>query len=464
MISFPGFQVIKDTFQKHFGDTSKIRFVRAPGRVNLIGEHTDYNGYPVLPIAIDRDIVIGFAPTGDGIIDGINTDARFARRTFHVSESVHRFDQGDWGNYMKAALCGLIEAGIVVGETLHGFKAVYSGVIPESAGLSSSSALVVATAMAFLAANNINVDRVHLAEVLASAERYAGLEGGGMDQAISLMGEKGKALKIDFFPLRVRPVALPEGYSFVVCNSLVRAPKTELARYAYNRRVVECRLAMALLQKLSAVFTGKNVDAIRLADLSPAQLGLSEEKVFHIAHEAMEGSPHYIDEIAKRLGISIQEVEERYCTLQDGTILRPPSDGFEVWKRYLHVVTEAHRVELAVQELENRNAKAVGELMNQSHTSCRDDYEVSCPELEMLVLLARNHGAIGARLTGAGFGGCTVNLIAKESTEEFLHAMWKEFYKERIADRSNFLNKTHMNNFGLFECRSSDGASVISVS
>lgn len=451
------------SFEKNFGKSNEVRLIRAPGRVNLVGEHTDYNGYPVLPVAIDRDITIACASSDDQMIHIVNTNSKYYPRSFHLNECDQSFEQGDWGNYVKASVRGLVEANVIHQEKVRGFNAVYSGNIPESAGLSSSSALVVATAIAFLNVNAIEIDRLTLAEILSHAERFVGTEGGGMDQAISLLGKKGKALKIDFFPLRVKPVQLLTGYSFVVCNSLIRAPKTESARHEYNRRVVECRLAMALLEKIYCVLMGNKFNSVRLADVAAARLGLTEEKTFQIAREAMEGSPLHIDEIARRLGISVKEVEEKYCTLKDDSLVTPPSNGFEVLKRYMHVVNEARRVEHAVQALEEENAKAFGDLMNQSHESCRDNYEVSCPELDALVSIARQNGAIGSRLTGAGFGGCTINILAKESAEEFLQAMWKEFYKERIENRSNFLNMTHINNFGLFEYRSSDGASVISV-
>ena len=228
------------------GQTSAF-IVRAPGRVNLIGEHTDYNGYPVMPMAIDRDFVFILAPRTDGTIDIVNESPSFERRTFDARFPVSPYHQGDWGNYIKAAVHGILEAGWVDPKKAAGFQAIVGGTIPESAGLSSSSALVVASALAFLTANNKRIDKDHLAELLARAERYVGSEGGGMDQAVSLLAETGKALKIDFFPLRTQPVSLPENLSFVVCNSLIRAPKSESIRYAYNRRVIECRLATALV-------------------------------------------------------------------------------------------------------------------------------------------------------------------------------------------------------------------------
>jgi N-acetylgalactosamine kinase len=320
-------------------------------------------------------------------------------------------------------------------DPARGFRAVYSGNIPDAAGLSSSSALVVVSGLVFLTANGTPYDPLALADLLARAERYVGTESGGMDQAISLLGQPGKALRIDFFPLRARPVSLPAGYTFVISHSLVRASKSAEARAQYNLRVVECRLACALAAQAISCTTGRSVTAERLSNLAPEKLFLPAEEAERIVHEALGENPWSSGEIAKKLGKTVKQLSDSYCRLQDGSPVPEPASGFKLWKRYRHVTSEARRVEQAVQALEQGDVQRFGDLMNESHASCRDDYEVSCPELEALVAIARDHGALGARLTGAGFGGSSVNLVALSQTNQFMEAMKREFYAGRIQEK-----------------------------
>ena len=445
MVSYPG--------------KSPSSIVRAPGRVNLIGEHTDYNGYPVLPMAIDRDFVFIVSPRKDLSVELINENPSFERRTFTTEFPLPPYKQGDWGNYVKAAVHGILEAGLVDVKKAVGLQAVVGGTIPESAGLSSSSALVVASALAFLAANNVEVDHEELAELLAHAERYVGSEGGGMDQAVSLLAEANKALKIDFFPLRTEPVPLPNNLTFVVCNSLMRAPKSESVRYAYNRRVIECRLATALIAKAVGDKTGITVRPARLADLSAERLKIDQRALDEIALNAIGERSLSMNEVAQRLGERVDTVEKKLCTLRDGSILPEPSDGFRVWNRYWHVVTEARRVTSAVKAMREGESAVVGALMSESHASCRDDYEISCPELEVLVSIAREHGALGARLTGAGFGGCTVNAVPAERVETFLRGVTAAYYNGYIKreKEKSFTQFTNLHDV-IFFCRATTGA------
>jgi N-acetylgalactosamine kinase len=453
------YERLNNLFTTRFPGNRPQLIVRAPGRVNLIGEHTDYNGYPVLPMAIDRDFVFVLASNSSRTIHLQNEDPSFGARTFDAAFPVAPYKQGDWGNYVKAAVHGVLEAGLVVPDHALGFDAIVGGTIPESAGLSSSSALVVASALAFLAVNMITVDKKSLADLLARAERYVGSEGGGMDQAVSLLAEAGKALKIDFFPLRTRPIPLPEKVLFVVCNSLIRAPKSESVQYAYNRRVIECRLAAALLSNVVAQKTGKNITVNRLADLSADRLGIQPEALREWALQAIGDHSLLLTEIAERLGKTREIVEKENCTLQDGSTLKEPSDGFRVWNRYRHVVTEAERVELTGKALQEGNLAEIGSLMNLSHASCRDDYEISCSELEALVSIAREYGAFGARLTGAGFGGCTVNAVLKDNVERFVQGVTTEYYEGYVKREKGraFTGYRNLRDV-LFPCRASMGA------
>jgi N-acetylgalactosamine kinase len=450
---------LQGKFRAEFPQYRARFFVRAPGRVNLIGEHTDYNGYPVMPMALDRDIVFAMAPSGDATVELVNEEQRFGRRSFAARFPVTPYKQGNWGNYVKAAVHGLLEAGLVSKSNTIGFRAVVGGTIPESAGLSSSSAMVVAAALAFLTANNAQFDRKTLADVLAHAERYVGSEGGGMDQAISLLAKSDHALRIDFFPLRTELVPLRKELTFVVCNSLIRAPKSESVRYAYNRRVVECRLATALLANAIGQRMGKTIKATRLSELSGEQIGLKPDELHGIADQAIGEKPLMLKVIAERLGTTPEQVQRVYCMQSDGTPLAEPQDGFKIWNRYKHVVTEAERVGSTVKACRSGDIAEVGALMNQSHASCRDDYELSCPELEALVSIARERGALGARLTGAGFGGCSVNVVPSEEAEQFIHAMTVDYYegyvkREKGRDFTGYRDLRDV----LFPCRASMGA------
>ena len=446
-------------YRSSFSGQSPVFIVRAPGRVNLIGEHTDYNGYPVMPMAIDRDFVFILAPRTDSTVDITNESPSYKRRTFDARFPVTPYEQGDWGNYIKAAVHEILEAGWIDPKKAMGFQAVIGGTIPESAGLSSSSALVVASALAFLAANNKQIDKNRLAELLARAERYVGSEGGGMDQAVSLLAEAGKALKIDFFPLRTQLTSLPDKLSFVVCNSLIRAPKSESVRYAYNRRLIECRLATALVAKAVEERSGKNIQPNRLADLSSDKLGLEQRTIDKIVVQSIGEKPLSLKEIAQLLGETTEAVQNRLCTLRDGSVLTEPPGGFKVWNRYKHVVTEAQRVDSAVGAFADGDFFSVAELMNQSHASCRDDYEVSCPELEALVSMSREHGALGARLTGAGFGGCTVNAVPSDQVTQFIDGVTAAYYLGYVSQEKErpFTHYTNLHDV-IFVCRATTGA------
>ncbi|MBL0175912.1 MAG: galactokinase [Ignavibacteria bacterium] len=444
---------LESMFVDLYGVARSPRLLRAPGRVNLIGEHTDYNGYPVLPMAIARGIRCLAAPRNDGTVRIANTDGRFGERVIALDALEHAFPQGDWANYVLAALRGLFVDAFIPREHALGFDAVFDSDLPVASGLSSSSALVVVSALAALAANGRSADPLLLATALARAERHAGAEGGGMDQAIALLARKGHALKIDFFPLRTRPVPIPDGCDFVVCNSLVPAAKTAAAREAYNHRVAECRLAALLLATALGIDPTPSGRPIRLAALSPAATGLSVNTLLDAGEDAFGTAPWSARDVSQRTGIPLPDLELRYRL--------PDADArFHLLQRFRHVLTEAARVQAAALALAGGAAEAMGSLMDASHASCRDDYDVSCPELEELVALAKRHGALGARLTGAGFGGCTVNLLPADMVDTFITAMARDFY----AAREDVLAASGMTlNDALFPCVPSDGAGEIAV-
>ena len=371
--------MLRGTYERDFGKPRRGRLVRAPGRINLIGEHIDYNGLPVLPMAIQRQVTILFEGRDDGVVHFTNTDCRYPPRKFLLSASIPAGPGGDWGNYLKAAAQTLVAE---FGD-LKGIQGTVSSDIPVAAGLSSSSALVVACALALIHANDLTVDTRSLMSLLAKGECYVGTQGGGMDQAICLGGQKDRALKIHFDPLELHPVAIPAGWRFVLSNSQVTAEKSGRVQTTYNLRTEECRRALDQVK-------GKlNLDP----DLSYSEL-------------MDRASLEYLLAASRELDDPI------------GARLR-------------HVVTEAGRVGRAALALTHDQPEVFGNLMTASHQSLRDDYEVSCKELDTLVEIATAHKARGARLTGAGFGGCVIALCATGETDSLIHAIRREYYAKR---------------------------------
>ncbi|WP_412069415.1 galactokinase [Rubrivirga sp. IMCC43871] len=302
----------------------------APGRVNLIGEHIDYHGGPVLPAALGRGITAAWAPRADRQVQAVSV--REAGVSFDLREIGHARPGGDWAAYLEAAATMVDDA---VGVDL-----LVTSDLPEASGLSSSSALVVASGLAMLAASDRLGDltearRLDLATRFALAERHVGTAGGGMDQAASLGGKPGCALRIDFDPLRWRAIPVPASFRLVVAHTGVRAEKSGAAQARYNE--------------------------IRAAHRRP-------------------------------------EVAE-------------------------HIRTEVARVEAFERALVAGDAAACGQLMDASHASLRDRLGVSHPALDALVAVARDFGAAGARMTGAGFGGSIVALSEAGGADDVVAAL-----------------------------------------
>jgi len=326
--------------------------VRAPGRVNLIGEHTDYNEGFVLPMAIDRAVWIALRP---------RKERRVAVHAVDFGESVDfgfpTIEKGGpaWGEYVKGVAWSLIEAG----HTLAGWEGVVAGDVPIGAGLSSSAALEVAAARAFAAAAGLAWEPLAMARITRRAENdWVGVPCGIMDQLVSIAGVAGHALLIDCRSLEISPVPLPSGAAVVVLDTGTRRG---VAASAYQERREQCRQAARFLGAAS-------LRDVTLQDLARASTALSE------------------------------------------TTLR----------RARHVVAENERTRLAAQALQRGDAIEVGLLMNASHASLKEDFEVSSPELDAIVAASRRRpDCLGARLTGAGFGGCALALVREGDLEGF---------------------------------------------
>ena len=421
------YEKLVQAYEDHYGEPPKF-LARAPGRVNLIGEHVDYCGYGVLPMAVEQDIAMAFTPNDSGTITLANTNPIYPPHEADTAN--YTINTNDWYNYFLCGFKGVVEELKI--ETSCGFKVLVDGTVPPSAGLSSSSALVCCAALITVLANDIDLPtKKDLAELCARSERFIGTQGGGMDQAISFLAEPGKALRIDFNPLRCSDVTLPQGYVFVVGNTKVNANKTAFA--GYNQRVVECRLAAKLIAKAQ----GKDWRSVRkLGDVQEA-LSLELQEMPAVVSDCLHEAFYSKEEICQALEIAVDSLEAE--TLSDMSDLAKAAardlEVFKLFQRASHVYQEAQRVAL-FQEAANSGimdpsgvARRLGELMSASHASCRDLYECSGPELDALVSCCTDADALGSRLTGAGWGGCNVSLVAKGNLEGFMEHVGQNHYK-----------------------------------
>lgn len=376
-------------FQAAFGMAPTHRS-RAPGRVNLIGEHIDYNGLSVFPMALQREAVMVLRPRDDGLVRLFNTDPEFPPVSFEVGVGIQAGPDGSWENYVKAPAQELAHRFAI----FRGFDGVLSSNVPVASGLSSSSALVNAVGLALAEINEVGLDALALGEVMADAERFTGTRGGGMDQAISMAARAGCAARIDFDPLRIRHVPIPDDWRFVVADTGVRAEKSGPAQAAYNRRREECEEGLAVV--------GEALRKIRRVPTRP------------------EGFQALLK------AVPVRELLDHAEAVLSGNMLR----------RFRHVVTESARVDQAQDALILADRGSFGILMDESHGSLRADYHVSSAELDELVALAKEGGAAGARLTGAGFGGCIVALTSPSTLDGVLESLVAGYYEPRhMTDR-----------------------------
>ena len=346
--------------------------VTAPGRVNLLGEHVDYNDGFVLPAAIDRDVSIAANPRADRIVHLTALDLEQSTM-FDLDRLDEKHDlKGEqlpgWAFYPAGVAWVLQNHGFAV----NGIDAWFTSNVPIGAGLSSSAAVEVAFATLWRSIGGWKTDQMTLAQLCQAAEnQYVGVQCGLMDQFASAHGVDGHALYLDTRSLAWRPVPLPEGVAIVIADSKVRR---SLANSAYNDRRADCEVAVRLLQR--------DLPGIKaLRDVTP-------EQFYPLANQLPE-------------------------------IVR---------KRAQHVIEECARVEKALLKLEAGDAVGFGKLMYASHASLRDLYEVSCPELNVLVDTASTlPGCLGARLTGAGFGGCTVNLVKENQAPAFIEQLKDDY-------------------------------------
>lgn len=420
-------ELIRSKYRATFGSDPEF-YVRAPGRVNLIGEHIDYCGYAVLPMAVQQDILLACGHNNTAMLQLANVDSRYP--SYSVPMDGLKIDdiQPCWHHYFMCGVKAAVEdAGTCeLGVSLPGLDVMVYGTVPQSAGLSSSSALVCAAALATLQANKAAaIPKVKLASLCAASERYIGTQGGGMDQAIAFLAEPGTAKLIEFDPLRTTSIALPEGATFVVANSLVEMNKA--ATSDFNVRVVECLIAAQVIAKARGLELRNQIKLGELQSLLQVPLHEMGTLAKNILHPAV----YTRNELCTLFGMNDAQFEK--CFLGKNTKYL---QEFKLHQRAVHVYEEASRVLQFKDVCEGSHGplslseqlSKLGQLMNDSHTSCRDLYECSHPDLDLLVEISLQAGALGSRLTGAGWGGCSISLVPSDKLEAFLKEVGTKFY------------------------------------
>jgi galactokinase len=381
----PGSNSSLNLLNSRFGPGGPASVVSVPGRVNLIGEHIDYHDLPVLPMGIQRRIWIAFRSRNDSHIRAVSAGP-YGEREFNLPAHADPGLVGDWANYLRAAAHAVNSRWTLT----RGIDAAITSNLPPAAGLSSSSALLVGFTLALLNANNISPTFDELMEILPEGEQQVGTRGGGMDHAAVLACREGCALLVNFAPLGISPIPIPEDWSFVIAHSLTTAEKSGAMRSEYNGRRVAGTRALQ-------------------------QLGFASFRAAIGAHSNGE-----LTALASQIGQGRLSDDEM--------------------RSFLHVVTENSRVEEAVAALREADATTFGKLLSASHASLRDQLRVSSPALDSLVEVAHNSGALGARLTGAGFGGCVVILCKVSDIERVRADLVKNYYSQH----ANFDPENHI--------------------
>jgi galactokinase len=353
--------MILESFHRRYGTDRAVRVFRAPGRVNLIGEHTDYNLGFVLPIALDLACFVASADSPDGKLR-IYSEEKKQAREWPAGDVARLKRSGDWSDYVIGVAQELTRAGY----RLEPKSLLIRSTVPEGAGLSSSASLEVSSALGLLADRQI--PPLELAKLCQRAEvEFVGLPCGIMDQYVSIFAREHAALKIDCRSLENEPVRLPDGIEIVAVNSMV---KHALGQSAYKERTEQCAEAVAAIRRLDP----------KVSSLRDVTVPLLEAA-------------------AKTMPALIA-------------------------RRARHVVTENERVSLFVNACARADLERMGHLLVESHLSLQHDFEVSCAELDFLVDAATGiDGVLGARMTGGGFGGCTVNLLREGMGERFRRAI-----------------------------------------
>ncbi|KAJ1916256.1 galactokinase [Mycoemilia scoparia] len=436
---------------------------RAPGRVNIIGEHIDYCGLPVFPMAIECDCLIAVkASDSDSMVKLHNVNnKKYESCEFEYSPSdvvEINTKEHKWSNYFKCGYKGAIEA--IGNINPKGMLCLLDENIPPGAGLSSSSALVCCATLATMRANGKVLADEEIVKTAVASERYVGVNGGG------IMAKQGAALFIEFQPrLQVVETLFPKtspGICFIVADTMVVSDKAVTAPFCYNLRVVETRVGALILAKHLGVY---DHPACRGAD--PLTYKGVMDTYFDVYGDFSKDEKNTVGLWIKKLKEMIEAIEDAFDQFPEGYTLEEmagcldmtpaqlkikisadrfpvKAERFQLLKRARHVYNEALRVVRFRQVCDAFNKQSqtsdtsvlgqLGDLMNESQDSCRDLYDCSCPEIDELCSIARGEGSLGSRLTGAGWGGCTVHLILDNQISDFISAIKDKFYKKKYPN------------------------------
>lgn len=382
---------LKEEFCESYGSSDNIRVFNAPGRVNIIGEHTDYNGGLVLPVAIDKSILAVARVREDRILN--LKSMNFSKEVSASLDDIQYRKEDDWANYPKGVALVLEKEGL----KLKGADIIFEGEIPIGSGLSSSAAIEVVSMITLLKLSNKKLPPKRIPLLCRKAENeFVGVNCGIMDQFIVTFGKKNHALILDCKTLDYKLVPFQsKGIVLIVGNTKV---KRGLANSEYNKRVKECAEGVKILKEY-----------------------INREEIDFLSDITKEEFSRYRDKIPS------------------------PID-----KRCEHVINENERVRQAVDCLEKGDLENLGKLLNTSHYSLRDLYEVSCRELDVMVESSlKIKGVYGARMTGAGFGGCIIALVEEKAKEEFVKRVGRD-YQRKLGIKPDF-----------YTCQVGDGAKEI---
>ena len=365
---------VRSSFEQRFGVEPIV--IKAPGRINLIGEHTDYNNGFVLPAAVDQAIYLAIGKSGSSESTLVSLDMD---QTFEFSiNDFQPTKEKLWANYLMGVVAEIQKSG----REVTGFNIVFSGDVPQGSGMSSSAALECGTCFALNELFDLSIPKVEMVKMSQKAEHnYAGVMCGIMDQFASMMGSADHALLLDCESLEYRhfPIELTD-HIIVLCNSNV---SHNLADSEYNIRRKQCEEGVSLLQK-------------------------------------------YFPEVKSLRDVSLEELNAHQSELSD-----------VVYKRCKYVIEENERVMSMTKAMEAGEIDALGEILTIAQEGMRSGYEISCPEIDFMADFANNReDVVGARMMGGGFGGCTINLVNKGSEDQFiseLNAAYKEQFNKEIT-------------------------------
>ncbi len=477
-------------FGHTYGSEAEVIIVRTPARVNLMGVHIDHRGGYTNYICIAREILMVCQKREDDRVVLHNIDPRFESTSFNIGQELPESKRdnwmkyieqveitpGHWSNYIKAAVLRLQEK--CQDKALKGMNIMVNGDIPSSAGLSSSSALVVAAALATVRLNDLDISREELVELCAQGEWYVGTRGGAGDQAAMLFGRRGYITHMRFFPFRqeeIEYIPFPPGYKVLICNSLRHASKSGSERSAFNQTIAAYEMVLMLIREIllkekgySPQFVNDRVKHLR--DVNERTLGVGTKQIYEILRHLPERMTR--QELLARLPSHRERLLQIFKTHED------PPDGYKVRQVGLFGLAECQRGEITARLLRNGEVDKFGQLMYISHDGDRavsfaedgtkkkwdnraDDeyldrlisvlgnpdpearkgarlyiqsggYGASCEEMDQMVDIARRiPGVIGAGLTGAGLGGCILVLVKNENAQDVIDVLTDKYYLPR---------------------------------